>query len=329
MPPRAAGTLDLVRSIDVKHRMGETDIAAIGDLLDAAAGVDGRRPLSDHLHLDLVNGGSPGFAALMVTEPGRAQPVAYGQLSAGNDVRLLELVVDPAHRAQLAEIATELLAAARQVVASDGGGTIVWWVSEPSDAELALASRAGMREQRRLLQMRRPLPTGMAVEIPTRAFRPGDDDEEWLRVNNRAFAEHHEQGGWTSETLRTRQAEPWFDADGFRIHERDGRMAGFCWTKIHSAELDHDPLGEIYVIAVDPDFHGLGLGRQLTLAGLDSLAERGIRHGMLFVDADNRTAVPMYERLGFVVHATDVAFEVDVPASAPDERDTHREGTQP
>ena len=51
--------------------------------------------------------------------------------------------------------------------------------------------------------------------------------------------------------------EPWFDPDGFRLHERDGRLAAFCWTKVTTTSASC----EIYVIAVDPDFHGLGLGR--------------------------------------------------------------------
>ncbi len=310
-----ADTLDTMRRLEIKRQMDDADITTVRDLLDDAARTDGRRSLSDHLYLDLVNGGTDGFAALLATEPGHDHPSAYAQISRGNDVDVFELVVHPHHRDELAEIAPELLAAAREVVAADGGGTIVWWVDEPSPVHVELAERAGMREQRRLLQMRRPLPTGIEVTIETRSFRPGDDDEEWLRVNNRAFAGHREQGGWTLQTLRTRQAEPWFDPDGFRVHERDGRMAGFCWTKIHPAELGHEALGEIYVIAVDPDFHRLGLGTQLTLAGLESLADRGITNGMLFVDADNTAAVATYERIGFTVHSTNVAFEVDVAAA--------------
>jgi mycothiol synthase len=157
-----------------------------------------------------------------------------------------------------------------------------------------------------LHEMRRPLPHPDRSAVTTRAFVPGVDDAAWLAVNNRAFADHGEQGGWTDATLALRIAEPWFDADGFRLHEVDGQLVGFCWTKVH-ADTD-PPLGEIYAIAVDPDAHGRGLGRELTLAGLDSLTDRGIRHANLYVDAGNAPAVRLYERLGFTVHRTRSAY---------------------
>lgn len=304
-----------VRCLEIKRQMNVDDIASVNELLDAATRADGRRPLSDHLYLDLVNGGHNGFAGLVAWEPGHDHPVAYAQVSRGNDSYAFELVIHPHHRYEMATIGPELMESALDVIASDGGGSVNWWVFEPTSAHRQLADASGMHQGRTLYQMRRSLPTGLDVTVETRSFVPGDDDESWLSVNNRAFADHGEQGGWTLETFCQRQEEDWFDPDGFRVHERDGRMAAFCWTKVHPPNHDGElPVGEIYVIAVDPDFHGLGLGKQLTLAGLDHLAGLGLKDALLYVDADNATAVSMYERLGFVVSATNAAFLADIAA---------------
>jgi mycothiol synthase len=303
-----------MRHLEIKREMGTQDIANVSELLDAATRADGRRPLSDHLYLDLVNGGLDGFAGFVAWEPGHDHPIAYAQVSRGNDAYAFELVLHPHHRYEIATIGPELIDAAIDVVGAAGGGTVNWWVFEPTSAHRALAEAAGMRDGRRLHQMRRALPTGIPTTISTRAFVPGTDDLAWLHVNNRAFADHSEQGGWTLDTFCQRQHEAWFDAAGFRVHDRDGRMAGFCWTKVHPpGDDDLEPRGEIYVIAVDPDFRGLGLGKQLTLAGLEHLADDGIEIGMLYVDADNIAAVTMYEHLGFRVHSTNATFVAVVP----------------
>ena len=137
------------------------------------------------------------------------------------------------------------------------------------------------------------------ARIDTRPFEPGVDEAAWLVVNNRAFASHPEQGGWNLDTILERESEAWFDPDGFLLHERDGRLAASCWTKIH-----HDtepPLGEIYVISVDPDFQGLGLGTRPRPGRTRPPAAPGHHHGMLYVDADNAAAVHLYRKLGFDV----------------------------
>jgi mycothiol synthase len=173
--------------------------------------------------------------------------------------------------------------------------------AEPAEsAHQHLARRTGMELDREILQLRRPLPLTRQATVSVRPFRPGLDDEAWLDLNNRAFAWHPDQSGWTVADLAARIAEPWFDADGFLLHEVDGHLAGFCWTKVHTDTSP--PLGEIYVIAIDPAVHGRGLGEQLTLAGLDWLAAHGLKTAMLYVEADNRPARSLYERLGFTVH---------------------------
>ena len=131
-----------------------------------------------------------------------------------------------------------------------------------------------------------------------------------MTTNNRAFASHPEQGHWDLATLLEREREPWFDPEGFLVLEVDGRVAGSCWTKVH-AQAD-PPMGEIYVISVDPDFHGRGWGRALTLAGLDWLGGQGLTVGMLYVDADNVAASTMYRSMGFVEDHVDRAYIVTV-----------------
>ena len=303
-----------MRTLVIRRQLDAPEIAEVNLLMAAAERADGHRPLSDHLWLDLAQGGREGFAGLLAWEPGHEHPVAYAQVSRGNSSWALELVVHPHHRYEMSSIGPELIDAALDVVAEAGGGSVHWWVFEPTGAHVQLAATSGLRPGRRLLQMRRPLPLDVRSNLSTRAFRPGEDEAAWLEVNNRAFSAHPEQGGWDLETLQSRESEAWFDPEGFRLHERNGRLAAFCWTKVHHDQ--HPVLGEIYVIAVDPDFHGLGLGRAVTLAGLDHLADAGVPVGMLFVDSDNDAAVALYRDLGFEVHRTDCAFVGEIaPAS--------------
>ncbi len=301
--------------LDIKRQMQADDFAIVRDLIGAAERADGHRPLSDHLWLDLVDGGREGFAGLVAWEPGHDHPVAYAQISKGHDSFSLELVVHPHHRYEMSLIGPEMLKAAISEVAQCGGGHLHWWVFEPTISHVEVARLVGLTPGRTLHQMRRPLPLGDPhPQLDVRTFRIGHDEPAWLEINNRAFAHHPEQGGWNLATLESRMAQPWFDPSGFIIHEIDGRIAGFCWTKV-DPEVDPS-LGEIYVIAVDPDFHGRGLGSALVVAGLDNMARRGITEAMLFVDAENLAAVEMYKSLGFRVTRTDRAFVGDIAAQS-------------
>lgn len=185
----------------------------------------------------------------------------------------------------------------------DDAGHLVMVEADPAGpVDERLAAEAGLVLVREVLQLRLPLPSEPPPPMALRAFRPGDDDAAFLEVNNRAFAWHPDQSGWTADDLRRYEAEPWFDPEGFLLHERDGRLAGFCWTKVHPATAADPALGEIYVIATDPDFAGIGLGRSLTLAGLDHLANRGLTIGMLHVEGTNAAARGLYDKLGFTLH---------------------------
>jgi mycothiol synthase len=238
--------------------------------------------------------------------------VGYGYLdepaaSDGADVTG-ELVVHPGYREQ--GIGTALVGA---LTAQADGHPVRLWAHGDLAAAAALARSAGFERFRALWQMRRelgdPLPEPRFPDGTTvRTFRPGQDEEGWLRVNGRAFAKHPEQGSWTRRDIELREAEPWFDPDGFFLAERDGAMIGFHWTKTHPAKDGEERLGEVYVVGVDPDGQGGGLGKALTLAGLRYLRDRGLRRVMLYVDEDNSAAIRLYQDLGFTRWRADAMY---------------------
>lgn len=327
--------------------MGRGDIEAVTELLAVAAEVDGHAPLGEHRWLDLVHGGRQSFAGLVAWEAGHDHPVGFAQLSRGaiapghpetpapdpqpnpseqasgspsgvaeghtGPMWELEYVVDPHHRGTEPSIDETLLRAALDAIADEGGGHLHLWVPKPTDEHYQLASAVGLRPGRELNQLRRPLPAGDSSTLEVRAFEPGRDEGAWLEVNNRAFRWHPEQGGWDMGTLQARQQEPWFDPSGFLLHERDGKLAGFCWTKVHRDT--EPPIGEIYVVAVDPSVQQSGLGRALVLTGLDWLSRQGLAMAMLYVDAHNEPATRLYESLGFTLDHVDQAFVGDVAPS--------------
>ncbi len=294
--------------------MGEEDIAALVRLVDAATAADGHRALGEHKWVDLVQGGREGFAGFIARDTSRGRVIGYAQISRGeSDSWAVEYVVHPAWRNLEPDLRSELAAAALSEIGAQGGGHVHLWVPKPSEADDKVAAGVGLQRGRDLYQMRCDLPLrSPPSSIETRTFRLGEDEARWLEVNNAAFHGHPEQGSWTLDTIADRERQSWFDAAGFLLHELSGQLAGFCWTKIQPDDEADEMLGEIYVIAVNPAFQGRGLGKQLVLAGLEYLADKGLRTGMLYVDRDNVEARSLYKGLGFRDDHLDRAYTGDV-----------------
>jgi mycothiol synthase len=206
------------------------------------------------------------------------------------------------------DAAATLEADLRRVLERHPDGTVQLWIRQVDEHSDGIATGLGFVAYRDLWQLRCPLPNEPSG-LDTRAFTDADIDD-FVRVNNRAFHWHPEQGGLTADAVRATMTEAWFDPDGFRLlHDDGGALIGFCWTKVH-ADLE-PPLGEIYVIAIDPSQHGRGLGKPMTLAGLEWLSAQGLQHGMLYVESDNDPANATYAALGFTRHHTDRAYRLD------------------
>jgi mycothiol synthase len=286
--------------------------AQVQELAAAAASADGVAPLSEDVLLQVRHGsGEQARDLALLADDGTL--AGYAHLDAPDKEATEgdasgELVIRPGDRRR--GYGTALSSA---LIA--GGAGIRLWAHGELPGAVGLARAAGFTRFRALWQMRMPLAGAPAADpvlppgVSLRAFRPGSDEEAWLAVNHRAFAHHPEQGGWTLPDLRLREAESWFDPAGFFLAERDGRLAGFHWTKVHPDGGEGGaPIGEVYVVGVDPGQQGGGLGRGLTLAGLAYLRRLGLAEVMLYVDEDNTAAVRMYTALGFSRWSTDAMY---------------------
>jgi mycothiol synthase len=328
-PPAA----DEAPRITATGALAEPDAARALRLAEVAAERDAVGPLSEPVLLHLRYGGDARARNLLLTAgPVLAGPVLAGPVLA-DSVLAGYAHLDAADQAEQAEgPAAELvihpdyrghglgLALVQALLGEAAPRPLRVWAHGDLPAARALAARAGFTRIRSLWTMYRPLADLPPVPafppgVTMRTFAVGTDEAAWLDVNRRAFAHHPEQGSWTAEDLSLREREPWFDPAGFFLAERDGKLAGFHWTKIHSpadngnpAGPDHEPVGEVYVVGVDPAGQGGGLGRALTLAGLHYLRSRGLAEVMLYVDEDNTPAIRLYESLGFAHRGTDVMF---------------------
>ena len=287
-------------------------------LVEAATDADGVSPMSEHVRLHLRYGGDPRARNLLLTSAGKL--TGYAHLDPTDPVEgpSGELVIHPEHRGR-----GQGTALVRALLAEANGQPLRLWAHGDTPAAARLARSAGFERIRALWRMERSLLAPVdepryPADVTVRTFVTGQDEDAWLDLNRRAFARHPEQGAWTRDDLDLREREPWFDPEGFFLAERGGRLAGFHWTKIHGGDTmphggnadghGHESIGEVYVVGVDPDQRGGGLGRALTLTGMRYLRSRGLVRVMLYVDEANAPAIRLYESLGFAHLDTDVMF---------------------
>lgn len=256
------------------------------DVFAAAREYDGVAPINES-----------GALVLEGVRPGTL--VEHDHAAAVVDLRdgTVMLAVDPPHRRR--GHGTALLA---EVLAAHPDLTVWAFGTLPGSTELA--AKAGLTPIRTLLKMSRALtpdevaPDGIEIDH----YRDGDA-QRIVEVNAAAFAHHPEQGRLTVAEFEDLTRQPWFSAEGLKVVREAGEVVGFHWTKRHGGGV-----GEVYVLAVHPDFGGRGLGRSLLEAGLAHLWEEGDRTVELYVEASEERVVTMYAAAGFGIAARDTSF---------------------
>lgn len=271
-------------------------VAPAKAIIEAATSADGFEPISEQFRRHLQHN-----TMLTMVEAGKL--VGFATL----DGATCELVVHPEHRGK--GYGAQLLA---QVPAE-----VPVWAHGNLPAAKRLAEKTHRLIVRELLVMQiagRPLERAAEVELPQGAqvASLGEAQREaesgalpseaelrkaWLEANNQAFDWHPEQGGWDMAKLEEAMDTDWFDPhDVLFLLDASGQMQGFHWVK----QLAGKP-GEVYVVGLADHGRGKGLGQPLIATGLKRLVDCGNTEVILYVEADNASAVKAYERLGFEV----------------------------
>jgi mycothiol synthase len=298
------------------NHLSHSQQVSVLELIKAATEFDSVPPIAEHVLLHLRHGGDKSDSHLVIEKEG--QVVAYAHLDKTDLVAgpSVEAVVHPKYRGH--GFGTLLL---KEAIKICGHKTRIWSHGDLPQAQ-KIATSLKLERIWANLQMNKQL---IDIEVITpkyliRSFLSDIDDQAFLELNNKVFNDHPDQGGWNIDDLRVRINEEWFDEKGFFVCEDKGKLIGFCWTKIHGAHTHshagnkadhgHEAIGEIYVLAVDPAYKGLGIGKDLTITGLNYLKYQGLNRSILYVGVKNKAALKLYRSLGFTEFDSDVMYKV-------------------
>lgn len=285
-------------------------------LIKVAQDFDNTPAIAEHVLLHLRHGGDKADSHLVIQKDKKV--IGYAHLDKTDQVAgpSVELVIQPEHRGS--GIESELLKAAIDAC----GNKIRLWSHGDLPQARALAESNNFIKVRTVIQMSKDLTEVSPIDCDyqIRSFLPDLDNKAWLTLNNQAFASHPEQGNWSEADLLIRLNEDWFDEKGFFVAQDQTGLIGFTWTKIHGGHShshstgedhhDHAPIGEIYVTAVSDKYVGKGIGKALTITGLNYLKYQGLNIAMLYVDEDNQAAFNLYKSLGFTESGKDVMYKL-------------------
>lgn len=181
-----------------------------------------------------------------------------------------------------------------------------------------LFSKMGFTFVRRFFQLRlglsEPYLPNVSRIAPKCCHMRRGEEEKLMQIQNRSFANTWGYNPNTIEQIIYRTSLPGSSPEDIILACAEDKLIGYCWTRRklggHSA-VDRGK-GCIYMLGVDPDQRGKGVGKQVLLAGLRHLRSKGIRIVELTVDSENEAALALYRSVGFEVWSASLWYEKEL-----------------
>jgi mycothiol synthase len=263
------------------------------------------------------NLGRPNYSPeqdLFIVEMG-ASIVGYMDITSNLKIgrAILDCFIHPGHRKQ--GLASRLLGLVMQ--RSKELGAKVAHINVPKDDVVAnsVLPRLDFKFIRRFLELSLDVSGGRWQDIdkngfPCRHLQRGEEDE-LAGIQNRSFADTWGYNPNTvEEIIYLTNLSDCSPEDIILVCDGD-KTVGYCWTKLESRADDHlsEEQGRVYMLGVDPDYRGRGIGKRVLVAGLSYLISKGVRIVELTADSENRAACALYRSVGFKIRISSLWYE--------------------
>jgi ribosomal protein S18 acetylase RimI-like enzyme len=138
--------------------------------------------------------------------------------------------------------------------------------------------------------------TDVVVEFSLRAWEPAFASLEQV-LGSEIFRRQHPD--WRLDQRRAVETALAAEKTSVWVAELGAGAVGFVAVELHHPE---DNMGEISMLAVDPDYQGSGIGTVLTEFALDRLKDAGMTVAMVETGGDpgHAAARRTYEKAGYV-----------------------------
>jgi GNAT superfamily N-acetyltransferase len=140
-----------------------------------------------------------------------------------------------------------------------------------------------------------PQDRDVVVELSLRAWEPVHESMRQV-MGDEIFDLHH-QPVWRTRQRKDVEAVLDDDEAAVWVAERDGAVIGWVAAILHRDER----MGEVHMVAVEPDHQGHGIGTELTDVATDWMREAGMTHAVILTggDAGHAPARRTYEKAGY------------------------------